>query len=228
MQIVSIVSQKGGAGKTTVACNLAVAAAQAGHNAIVVDLDPQGSAWEWYQERERAGIQSNLIVDAIAAPKLRATLQRYRALHADAASALRVDWVFLDTPAGDPGIAATATQAADWALIPCRPSMVDLLALHATQSLCRVLATDPFCLLNGAKAYGAHNAHARQAIRHVGLALAPVELGDRIAFQTTFQQGLGVLEQHGRAAARACRELSALYAWLCQATATKEKNHGLK
>ena len=52
MHIIAAISQKGGSGKTTLAVNLAVAADLAGHAAIVVDLDPQGSAALWGEIRQ--------------------------------------------------------------------------------------------------------------------------------------------------------------------------------
>lgn len=42
--IISVTNQKGGAGKTTVACHLAFAAAEAGKPVLVIDLDTQGNA----------------------------------------------------------------------------------------------------------------------------------------------------------------------------------------
>ena len=51
MKIVAIISQKGGAGKTTLAVHLATAAA-AGHSAAIVDLDPQGTAASWGDRRQ--------------------------------------------------------------------------------------------------------------------------------------------------------------------------------
>ncbi len=42
--IVTILNQKGGVGKTTVALGLASAAGTLGHGVLVVDLDPQASS----------------------------------------------------------------------------------------------------------------------------------------------------------------------------------------
>ena len=44
MKTIAIISQKGGAGKTTLALHLATSSALKGRNTAIIDLDPQASA----------------------------------------------------------------------------------------------------------------------------------------------------------------------------------------
>jgi chromosome partitioning protein len=51
---VAIISQKGGAGKTTLAIHLAAAATRAGRVSLLIDTDPQASASQWAEWRQGA------------------------------------------------------------------------------------------------------------------------------------------------------------------------------
>ena len=53
MKTVALISQKGGAGKTTLAAGLAVAGERAGLTTVLLDLDPQASAAKWGALRRR-------------------------------------------------------------------------------------------------------------------------------------------------------------------------------
>lgn len=49
--IIAVVSQKGGTGKTSSTTNLAACYADAGHEVMLVDADPQHSALDWHADR---------------------------------------------------------------------------------------------------------------------------------------------------------------------------------
>ena len=52
MQVIAVLNQKGGSGKTTIATHLARALQLDGHDVLLVDSDPQGSARDWAAVRE--------------------------------------------------------------------------------------------------------------------------------------------------------------------------------
>lgn len=106
--IVTIATTKGGAAKTTTAMLLAEAAGRAGHSALVVDADPQGSATQWKEVAEENGepIRRYKVV-----PVNRVMLSRTLAKATE-------DWVFVDTPPGDPAVINEAIELADFVIIP--------------------------------------------------------------------------------------------------------------
>ena len=61
MDIIAVIAQKGGTGKTTLTLALAVAAQLAGKVTAIVDLDPQATASNWSDRREA---ESPVVVSA--------------------------------------------------------------------------------------------------------------------------------------------------------------------
>ena len=51
MQVVAVLSEKGGAGKSTFAIHLAVAGQLEGLDSVIIDLDPQASSLGWADRR---------------------------------------------------------------------------------------------------------------------------------------------------------------------------------
>ena len=51
MQTIVLTTQKGGAGKSTLAISLALAAIRAGHNVRLIETDPQGTVSNWKRRR---------------------------------------------------------------------------------------------------------------------------------------------------------------------------------
>ena len=88
MFTISIIGQKGGTGKTTVALGLAVAAFRAGQVVAVIDLDPQASAANW---KDRRSDDSPAVVSAQSS-RLKQTLATAEEIGAEV--------VIIDTRAG--------------------------------------------------------------------------------------------------------------------------------
>jgi chromosome partitioning protein len=136
MNTIAIISQKGGAGKTTVAIHLAVAAGRRGMKTAVFDLDPQPSAASWADKRNSP---SPAVVPAQAARLPRLLKQ---------AAAQSADPMIIDSAPNADAASLEAARAAELILIPCRPAAFDLNAIGTTLNLASVAAKPAFVLLN--------------------------------------------------------------------------------
>ena len=135
-KVLAILSEKGGAGKTTVTVHLAVAAKLAGLDVAILDLDPQSSAADW---SDRRGSDPEAV--AIPPARLGKLLTDLRANG--------TNLVIIDTGRDSNNAGYTAAQAADLVLIPCRGGGFDFRALSRTLDLCRLAHKRPYVLLNG-------------------------------------------------------------------------------
>jgi chromosome partitioning protein len=114
--MIGLVSQKGGAGKTTSAIALACALAQR-HTVHLIDADPQSSVSRW---ASIATLPARLTVSSVS---------RVSELKRGQPTA---DFVIIDTK-GE--LSADALPFIDLALIPCAPSLFDLWAAEPTVTL---------------------------------------------------------------------------------------------
>lgn len=199
MITVSLVSQKGGAGKTTIAVGLAVAHELSGGCAVIIDLDPQGSASVWSDLRE-AG---RPVAVAAHAPRLARVL--------DAARGGGAELAIIDTAPHASDAALAAARASDLALVPCRASVADLHAIGASLDICRVAGVRARVVLNAVPVQGPLAGQARGAMASHSAAVAPMMLCHRIAHVHSFTRGMTAMEFSPRS--KAAIELSTLYHW---------------
>jgi chromosome partitioning protein len=108
MKTIAVISQKGGAGKTTLSVHLATAAAIAGHSAAIIDLDPQGTAASWGDRRKAA------------TPEVVSGQAARLSILTEAAQGNGADFLIIDTAPNADQTALRAAQIADVVLIPCR------------------------------------------------------------------------------------------------------------
>jgi len=203
MRTIAILSQKGGAGKTTLALHLAVAAEKAGHLAAVIDLDPQASAAGWKDSRKA----ETPVVVSVPSTRLPQALEAARAGGADVA--------IIDSAPHAGDVALAAAEAADFILIPCRAGILDLRAIGPTARIAKLAGKRTFVVLN-AMPNRAPNvlADARAAVAIHGLAVAPFSMQQRAAYAHALTTGQTAQEYEPDG--KAGQEVTDIYTWLCQ------------
>lgn len=203
MTTIAIVAQKGGAGKTTLAINLAAAAELVGEVALIIDTDPQASACEWASWRKGHPPE---VIDS-APPRLAVKIAQ---AHEQGAT-----FIVIDTPPHADLAASKAVEAADLVLIPCRPSAFDLAAIRTTGQLVKLLSK-PAALVFTAGPVRAPRiyADATALVESFGIQVCPHIVADRAAFRhaSAACQTVIEFEPEGRAAA----EITAVHMWLCE------------
>jgi len=216
MRTLAIISQKGGAGKTTLATALAVAAELNGRSAAVFDLDPQASATFWKDTREA----ETPAVVAVPPARLQHVLK--------AANEGGCGLAIIDAPPFAKDIAFEAAQHADFILIPTRPAVLDVMAMTKTLELVRHYAKPAAVVLTFCPVQGREIADTEDAVKQLGAQLAPVRIHHRVAYSRAQQTGLSAqeFEPDGKAA----EEIKRLYQYTCMHvfTAGSEGTHARK
>jgi len=199
MKKIAILSQKGGAGKTTLAVHLAVAAELDGKSTAVIDLDPQASASAWGDSRDD---ETPVVVSGQAA-RLNHMLE--------VAEEAGADLVIIDTAPHSENASLQAARIADYILIPCRPAILDLRAIGFTVDVVNLAKKPASIVLNAVPAQGSIAHDAAKAVEPYGIEIAPIKLVQRVAYQHSLTAGLTAQEYEP--SGKAAFELQKLYEW---------------
>ncbi len=125
--IISVMNQKGGCGKTTIAVNLAAIMKSSGLNTIVLDADPQLSASRWAKQGGDAFPLAIHPLDMTKGARKVKTDIRELAQSADV--------IVIDCPPELREPAMLASLLADMVLVPVTPSPLDIWAAEAATEL---------------------------------------------------------------------------------------------
>lgn len=202
MHVVTLASQKGGAGKSTFAVNLAVLADQECGPALLVDTDPQGSLRVWRTLRDS---KRPMLISCGA--------DRLDEVISVAQRSGRVDWVFIDGPPHNDQDIAAMMRAADLVVVPARPAVFDLAAAAATVEMARRVRSPFFVALNAAPpkrgiAEASPVTQARRAINAMNAPLWSGAITQRSAYIQALSAGQAVTEfEPNGAAAQEIRQL---------------------
>lgn len=201
MHTIAVLSQKGGAGKTTLAVHLAVEAEAAGLVVLLIDMDPQATASTWSGWRKAETPEVIDCPPALLARKLKA------------AAAQGAELVVIDTPPHAEQAASEAARAADLILIPCRPGAFDLDAIRMTTALAlRSGKPAAVVLMAGRPNANRLNAEAADVVAQYGVKAYLGDVPHRADFAHATAEGLVAREYapDGRAA----RDIRVLWNWL--------------
>jgi chromosome partitioning protein len=185
-------TQKGGAGKSTLALSVAVAAKEAGDRVAILDLDPQASLVNWSQTRNKGDV----FVEAATPENLADRLT----LLAETGVTLCI----VDTAGTDVEATALAMSACSLFVVPARPNAFDLRAGETTRRMVKEFGGRAVFLLNQCPP-SQQSARVKDGVRALeasGALISPT-ISARVDFQDAARTGLGVTEinRHGRAAA---------------------------
>lgn len=199
--VITIAQRKGGAGKTTLACQLAAAFAAKGLSVIGLDTDDQRSFTRWAAAR-RATLKGRdrFQLEAGADFGFPSVVRRARE---------SADVVIVDTPPTADLCAERAIRAADLVIAPLQLSPIDLDAALPTAALIGRWSKDALFVINRTPPRARIADLIREKIGKHALPVARSELGNRAAFAESMLQGLGVVES--APTTTAAEEIAALY-----------------
>lgn len=200
MRVLALASQKGGSGKTTLSGHLAVQAERAGCGPVVlIDIDPQGSLADWWNERETDLPAFAQTTVARLASDLEILRQQGFKL------------AVIDTPPAITMAIQSVIAVAELIVIPTRPSPHDLRAVGATVDLCDRAGKPLIFVVNAATPKARITSEAAVALSQHGT-VAPITLHHRTDFAASMIDGRTVMEvdPKGRSAA----EVEALWTYI--------------
>ena len=198
MQVISLIAQKGGVGKTTLATCLAVQAVEQGKQVLVIDLDPQATASFWSDTR---GKPDDPAVMSIQPVRLPAVLK--------AAGDAGTDMVIIDGAAVSKEVAYSAAEVSDLVLVPFKAAVFDINSVAQTVQTIKQVGSRYALVLTFVPPQGKETDEAKDIAAQLGSNFCPVLIGNRKAFFRAQSSGLAVqeFEPDGKAA----EEIKALY-----------------
>ena len=225
LKVLGVAGQKGGVGKTTLATCLAVAAQEDGLKVAIFDIDDQGSASFWHDERRKTLRTEDPAVISLHAVRLGVMLK--------GAEEEGTDLVIIDGPARHRDVAKATADVSNFILLPTRAGAAfDEKSVIQTIEVIDQCKTPFSIVFNLCDPAGFEAAAAFEQSRSQP-EICPVLIGKRKAFTRAPLRGLAVQEYErnprlysdgkvSRTDGKATKEINSLYAYMCIQLYTKQ------
>ena len=186
MKVICVAQQKGGAGKTTIVSNLAVAYLAEGKRVALLDTDPQGSLGRWMDIREETFGEDDMLHFATATAY--GISRAIRSIRKDA------DVVLIDTPPKVDSDVRWILKEADLVLVPVSASKADVWATNDVLDLAERAGTATRIVLNRTRAGTRVGDDVAQSVAELGARTLDATLSHRVIYAEALGHGIGVLE----------------------------------
>lgn len=209
--VIAVVNQKGGAGKSTLATNLAVMFASEGHKVLLIDADTQqNTSLRWHADR--AQYEDNVVnldICGLTARNLLPGTQSFRKQYGV---------IIIDGGARITAEAHAAVGAADYLIVPVKPVKADV---DSTVAFLEVVAQNmevrddlvAGILINEVNE---RTSLAKTMIEELksfeeSFGIFEQRIGSYQAFRDAISSGLGVIELGERSGEKAANQMRAFY-----------------
>ncbi|GAB4265638.1 MAG: ParA family partition ATPase [Pararhodobacter sp.] len=184
--IICVAQQKGGAGKTTLVTNLAIAFLARGRRVALLDTDPQGSLGKWMDVREETlGETENLRF---------ATATAYGISRALRSFGDEVDIILIDTPPKADSDVRWILREADLVLVPVSSSQADVWATHDLLDLANRSEKPTFLVMNRTREGTRVGDQVARSVAELDAAQMRASLANRVIYAEALGLGMGVME----------------------------------
>jgi len=202
--IISVVNQKGGTGKTTIATNLAAMFAAKKKDILLVDADPQQSSLDWNRDRP----EDCPVVSVIGLPSANLTKEVNKLKK-------KYEMIIIDGGGRITASARAAVAVADFILVPTLASKPDALSTHnffeevveeVAAMKGQVAGAILFTMVKSGTVF---NIKGQDQIKEFGFPVFDTLIYNRITYQEAISEGKSAKEFSAKS--KAAEEIDSLY-----------------